>query len=147
MFNKSTTFMFADAPVRTNTTIHEHRAPTDESIKLFKEMQDKAFVSVISNIEVETNIFTGKIVCFNRNYYNGYDYQLIFIFNLGGERFEIKENIDEFKYRVLNKENLIEKLFEKVSSVIAEKIFNQAISENYEFKEFLFNKNNLFTGK
>ena len=147
MFNKSTTFIFADAPVQTNTTIHEHRAPTDESIKLFKEMQDKAFTSVISNIEVETNIFTGKIVCFNRNYYNGYDYQLIFIFNLGNERFEIKENIDEFEFRVLNKENLIEKLFEKVSFVIADKLFKQAISENYEFKDFLLNKTNLFTHK
>jgi len=57
------------------------------------------------------------------------------------------EIINEFEYRVLNKENLIEKLFEKVSSVIADKLFKQAISENYEFKEFLFNKNNLFTQK
>lgn len=121
---------------RVNSTVNINRAPTDESIKLFKEMQDKAYSSVISNIEVKTNIFTGKIVCFNRNYYNGFGYDLIFIFNLGEERFEIKETIDEFKYKHLNKENMIQELFKKVSSVIAEKMFAHALSESYEFREF-----------
>lgn len=121
---------------RVNSTVNINRAPTDESIKLFKEMQDKAYDSIVSNIEVKTNSFTGKIVGFNRNYYNGFGYDLIFIFNLGEERFEIKETIDEFKYKHLNKENMIQELFKKVSSVIAEKMFAHALSESYEFREF-----------
>lgn len=133
MFDKH---YFSFEEVRVDRNVNINRAPTDESIKLFKEMQDKAYSSVISNIEVKTNIFTGKVVCFNRNYFNGFDYELIFIFNLGGERFEIKETIDEFKFKRLNKENMLQELFEKVSSVIAEKLFKQASSESYEFREF-----------
>lgn len=35
--------------------VDEHRAPTDESIRLFKELQEKAIQSVIKTVEVKQN--------------------------------------------------------------------------------------------
>jgi hypothetical protein len=40
MFNK--TIVIRQPYVRHTTTIHEHKAPTDESVKLLKEYQEKA---------------------------------------------------------------------------------------------------------
>ena len=37
----------ANLPREINTTITEHRAPTDESIRLFHEMREKAIASVV----------------------------------------------------------------------------------------------------
>ena len=42
-------------------TIHEHRAPTDESIRLLKEMEDKVKDNFVTSIIVEENIVNGAI--------------------------------------------------------------------------------------
>ena len=38
--------------VSRNTTIHEHRAPTDESVRLLKEMEEKAERKLVESIHV-----------------------------------------------------------------------------------------------
>lgn len=41
--------------------VHEHRAPTDESVKLLREMEDKARAQVISSIPLEGNTLHGVV--------------------------------------------------------------------------------------
>lgn len=38
-----------------NVTINEHRAPTDESVKLLKEMEEKAEAKLIEAIRLDGN--------------------------------------------------------------------------------------------
>lgn len=38
-----------------NVTVNEHRAPTDESIRIYKEMQEKAVTSIMDSFETSTN--------------------------------------------------------------------------------------------
>lgn len=66
MFNK--TYI---SPERTRTeyvtkevNIHEHRAPTTESVKLLKEMEAAALERVLSAFSVEINKFQCEVVVF-----------------------------------------------------------------------------------
>lgn len=43
-------------------TVHEHRAPTDESIRIFNEMQDKAKDSVVAAFSTNNNILEASEV-------------------------------------------------------------------------------------
>jgi len=38
-----------------NKTVHEHRAPTDDSIRIYKDLQEKAQASVLEHIALDTN--------------------------------------------------------------------------------------------
>ncbi len=44
-----------------NQTVNEHRAPTDESVKLLKELEAAALDKIVSSIRIEDNTFTGVI--------------------------------------------------------------------------------------
>ena len=59
MFNKT---IVSGGPSHVTHTTHEHRAPTDESIKIFKEIKDKSEASVIADIQVKNTVFEGRLV-------------------------------------------------------------------------------------
>jgi hypothetical protein len=55
MFN---TYITKEAPRYPQTiTKHEHRAPTDESVRLLKEMEMKAEEKMIEAVRLENNVF------------------------------------------------------------------------------------------
>jgi hypothetical protein len=43
-------------------TVIEKRAPTDDSIRLFEEMKDKAYHSILESVCINQNTFTGKAI-------------------------------------------------------------------------------------
>ena len=47
-----------------NIDIHEHRAPTDESIKIFNELKEKALASVLDSFIVKNNRFGTELAVF-----------------------------------------------------------------------------------
>ena len=61
MFNKSLTIIQPTRSVGpSHVTIKEHRAPTDESVKLLREMEDKAKKSVEAENKIEETVATIK---------------------------------------------------------------------------------------
>ena len=62
MFNK--TVHNHDRYVSQTTSITEKRAPTDESIKLLKEMEAHAFDKLLGNFEVKNNVISGNVIFF-----------------------------------------------------------------------------------
>ena len=44
--------------------IHEHRAPTDESIKIFNDLKEKASASVLDSLIVKNNRFDTELAVF-----------------------------------------------------------------------------------
>lgn len=46
--------------IRFPDTIHEHKAPTDESIRLLEEMNEKVIQSLIAKVDVKDNLVEGK---------------------------------------------------------------------------------------
>lgn len=44
------------------TEVHEHRAPTDKSVKLLMEMEEKAREKILATIPLKSNEFEGALV-------------------------------------------------------------------------------------
>ena len=44
------------------TEVHEHRAPTDESVKLLKELEEKALAKVLASLKLDSNSFSGQVL-------------------------------------------------------------------------------------
>jgi hypothetical protein len=80
-------------PDRTETQfvtreIHEHRAPTDESVKLLREMEAKARKQVLDSIRLGDTAFE-CVVHVTRDTMSG-DTSLMAIFSLNGKKFTVE---------------------------------------------------------
>lgn len=49
-------------PYAKTVAVHEHRAPTDESVKMLAEMEQAAAERVIARVPLETALFTGEVM-------------------------------------------------------------------------------------
>lgn len=45
-----------------HTEVHEHRAPTDESVRLLKEMEETAREKIIASFPLGSNEFDGRVM-------------------------------------------------------------------------------------
>lgn len=113
-------------------TVHEHKAPTDDSVRLLNEMQDKAKNNIIKNIIVDDNIVNGSITITQDHYSMGKQYVVYFKFNLNGRDYIIEET---FKPEALDdKRTLINRFYEEFAKRIATKLINTNAAS---FKELL----------
>jgi hypothetical protein len=62
MFNK--TFLFGESRGPSHVTVHEHKAPTDASIKLYDELLAKARAEVVSVVahDLESNVLSHAVM-------------------------------------------------------------------------------------
>lgn len=98
-------------------SIHEHRAPTDESIKLYKEMEEKAQAAIIKSVRITSNDFKTQIhVC--QDAANDLTIARA-IFDLNGKRFQVEADIGRVTE---NKPILMEKLRDAIALRIAQHI-------------------------
>lgn len=61
MFNK---IVLLAQPARTEyvtRTVHEHRAPTDESVKILREMEQAARADILASRNLKNNVFEGTL--------------------------------------------------------------------------------------
>lgn len=79
-------------PYEKTVTITEKKAPTDESIKLFYEMREKAKENLIKEFEVNDNIINAQVFSFNNNDFS-MDKLMYIKFVLNGKTIIIKEKI------------------------------------------------------
>lgn len=118
-------------PYEKLVTIHEHKAPTDESLSLLKEMKEKATAEIHSAFRVFNNevngvaIFTsedvptGEFKCHAKFMLNGKEHLIKTIF----ERHEFNRSLDLPEIE----ERFIKSLHEKFAEIIAKEIINQAL--------------------
>lgn len=113
-------------------TIHEHRAPTDESVRLLNEMQSEAKVNIIKNIIVDDNVVNGSITIMQDYYSMGKKYVVYFKFNLNGRDYVIDKI---FEADSLDKNDVVlRKFYEEFSKIVTAKLFDANIAA---FKELL----------
>ncbi len=67
--------------------VHEHRAPTDDSVRLLREMEAKALANVTASFRTEGNRFKGSIIVRPDPYEAGH--KMWALFDLNGEKFEV----------------------------------------------------------
>ena len=93
MFNKI--YQNHNKTVDVTTTVTEKRAPTDESVRLLKEMESAARAKIIEVIEVKSNIFTAKAVYWDNCPMNAISCTVLF--DLNGTRKEFSFSVDNFE--------------------------------------------------
>jgi hypothetical protein len=128
--------MFDRTIIRTGGETHkyskvevtERKAPTDESIRLLREMEEKARNQVIERIEIKDNILEGTITSFQVDF-DGEVF--VAYFKLNGKEFIVKKR---FTYSELqtkgNKRKMVEFFLESISKAISEKIALAFFSTN-----------------
>jgi|GEM_PF-1631666 len=78
-------------------TVHEHKAPTDESVKLLNEMQQKAESNILKTIKIDENYLKAVVIIFKDNLVeNRINYGAKFILN--GEEHIVEDYIDIFEW-------------------------------------------------
>jgi len=113
-------------------TKHEHRAPTDESVKLLREMEEKAKEQVLESyrFDADNDLANGYVVVSRSPQH----LKLIItvIFNLNGKEYTINEDIREDKFKYEDKMEVWRYFLTKVSRAITEqfipKITEQTIN-------------------
>jgi hypothetical protein len=96
----------------THVSVEEKRAPTDESVKLLREMEQKARDAVVQSVRVDTNEFKGVL---NKMHdpLNDQDAWCV-VFDLNGKRIEVIERQERW-------ENISE-FVPKLSAAVADRI-------------------------
>ncbi len=107
--------------ITNNTTVKEERAPTDASIKLMMEMEEKATKNIVDRIIVDNNLLKGAIIICDDYLANA---KKIYIkFKLNGEDYE---SIETVKLNItITKEEAITIMLEKMSEAILEQLLKK----------------------
>jgi hypothetical protein len=118
MFNKTVIHQQNDRLVPYEKTVTEHKAPTDDSIRLLNEFQEEARKNLIRQIPLKNNIIKGDISVFDCKIDN---VKLISIrFAVNGEEIIIEDKItDDIN---MNPDAAAEKIINMISKTIAQKL-------------------------
>jgi hypothetical protein len=86
-------------PGRTETQyvtreVHEHRAPTDESVKLLREMEQAADAKRIAVMKLEGNEFKGLVEVIQHMV--DHRTEAVAVFDLNGKRLTARADVDDF---------------------------------------------------
>ena len=78
-------------------TVHEHRAPTDESVKLLQEMEQAAKDNFLGRFDFKDNKLNGAVAVMS-DYLNN-EFVLVILFSLNGHehRAEVRESMSNHK--------------------------------------------------
>ena len=121
-------------------TITENRAPTDESIKIYDEIVNRAYKSILNSIKVEGNIFNCKAILYQPCEFGQEKIVCSYHADLNGFPLEGKLEYDFFEFRIQRKteEEVLQDIFKKLSEHVAAEILKVA------FKDKGFDYRNVF---
>lgn len=110
-----------DVMVTSKQTIHEHKAPTDDSIRLLNEFQTKAKESIIAKCDIKDNTINGVTVAFSSAHHSASLKGEVWIkFSINGEEFNLKEDYNVFE--PVENEKLEMYLKDRLKAKVAEQI-------------------------
>jgi hypothetical protein len=113
MFNKYVLKNNPTSYCTKSVKVNEHRAPTDESIRLLNEMQEKAQENIVDKFIVANNELNGNVLIFEDPITAGYK---IFVrFRINGELYKFEEHVSQYDRVLFNVE---EKLAECMTNAI-----------------------------
>lgn len=111
--------------VTESVTVHEHRAPTDESIKLLNELSDKTLKNIIHSFSTSNNTLQTSWAV----YVDQLQHKRIALckFVLNGKEHGFQVDIPEWE--VQSKEELVMRLYSKVTERLAEEMLKPLFEE------------------
>jgi hypothetical protein len=125
--------------VNSNVRVTEEKAPTDESIKLLNEFQEKARENLVDSIHVKNNVFEA-VALFFQNKFPKDGFTMMIKFELNGIEYKEKFDIDGMEYYEATKQDAIggrynlflNKLALRVSSIMLQSVLDDIV----HFKAF-----------
>lgn len=81
-------------PYDKNVTINERRAPTDDSVRLLKEIQDKAVENIISSFVIKSNHLNAACLFFEMDYCMGFSYKMCAKFEINGKEHVVEMTVE-----------------------------------------------------
>ena len=123
-----------DRVVPYEKTVHEYRAPTDESIKIYDEMLNKAQASLVGRITSNTPI--DMEVCVFRDV-SRQNYNVHYVCNINGKEIQNKIVIPKIQIQCLDDKFDIGKILARIyERVLAELVSDCMRDVQYEFSRY-----------
>ena len=94
-------------------TVTVNRAPTDKSVELLKEFEDKAMAKIIETYFIENAVAKGVVLKTFKNPTNLGE-TFIIVFELNGKRHRVEKNVEEWHYYHKDTEPRPEQVFADV---------------------------------
>lgn len=117
-------------PSNVDVKVTEKRAPTDESVRLLAEMQQKVVDSVLGQMKIDVNDVSGEIMVF-REPWSVLDISFGVAYNINGKRHHFRTNVCEFEvmraenqFHVSHDEAILRVFASKFAEHIAAQILN-----------------------
>lgn len=113
-----------------NQTIHEHRAVTDDSIRMLNEFQTKSQENIIKQVRIQDSVVDAIGIvyykAFNLNCRPTFHYQIRFKVN--GKEFLIKDDIQESDLDHFElKDKMVIQIAKTISDVITREVLQELI--------------------
>lgn len=106
-------------------TVNIHNAPTDESIRLYDEMREKAEKSIIDSFSINTTLFSCHVVVAeNPEFYDAFT--IWFKLKLNDETITDSFKIERYRYE----EDTVKEVVSKISNIITSKLLGSISSES-----------------
>jgi|AntAceMinimDraft_18_1070375.scaffolds.fasta_scaffold84314_2 hypothetical protein len=134
MFNKTVVVNHETEHVPYVKTVVEKKAPTDESIRLLNEFQDKAELNVVRRISLDDNSVKGMGVFWMKSQESFSDMATV-RFILNGIEYVVKVEISEVKTKIAQNQELAHILYEHLANAVSTELFKEFT------KEFIKTKN------
>lgn len=96
---KGDTYIDNSANYPDRIDIHEHKAPTDRSVRLLNEMKEKAKEDIIASIEVQDNVLNGVAISYCEPFAVDMtpNYTIHLKFKVNGKEYLINKTIDRWE--------------------------------------------------
>lgn len=106
-------------------TVSEQRAPTDDSVRLLRELEDRAMQGILRVVEVKNNLFEGKVIFMRHTPLC--EVTAIAMFMLNGHKFTVKSSISDAEYLVNTETKALELIVEGLTGGILKEIRNNIV--------------------
>ncbi|AGO49670.1 hypothetical protein Phi13:2_gp060 [Cellulophaga phage phi13:2] len=118
---------------KSNINITEKRAPTDESVKLLKEFQEKAIKNLIDSVRINTMGIDVMVFIFNQEMITD-EVELMVSFNINGNNYRLVEKIFRGEYQNGIRKKLGHLDFSRAVSYTIHEILSKAIAREIMLK-------------
>lgn len=108
-----------------NITVNEHRAPTDESVKILNEMTDKALNNIVKTFSTTNNTLQATVAVYED--YRNSERQFLCKFVLNGKENILHVDIPPYEYDT--PEKMVQELYKQVCNKLALEIMQPFLKE------------------
>lgn len=115
------------SPSYVSMDVIEKRAPTDESVRLLKEMEQKARDKIIASIELDSNLVKGRVYVM-KDYLSGKN-NFAVLMDINGKRVEIKVSTDEYESAEAQLQEVYQEIGKRIAAEVMPSVFDSARKE------------------